>query len=181
LSSLAVPVKVVEPMRRAESRDFQFDIRGAPASHLQAPRWRDFKRIPISSAMRKMTLLAVVGLGLALPAVFAGGEECAAAKECTATTAAKATSECAAACKEGEVALQLKGVNCEGCASEVKTAFLKLKGVKAAKICVESKTATVEFDPAKFKRADLVADLVAAVKKAGYGVIEPETKPVAKN
>ncbi len=66
----------------------------------------------------------------------------------------------------GEANLKIDGMVCEsGCVKAVNDALTKLPGITDKK--VELGKATVKFDDAKVKQADIVA----AITKAGYKVV----------
>ncbi len=65
------------------------------------------------------------------------------------------------------VVLDVPGMTCRFCPITVRKALEKVPGVIEAQSDFASKTATVTFDPEKTS----VADLVSAVKNAGYEAI----------
>jgi periplasmic mercuric ion binding protein len=62
------------------------------------------------------------------------------------------------------VTLKVENMTCSACPITVRKALEKVPGVTKAKADFETKTATVTFDPAKAK----VADLTWATTEAGY-------------
>jgi periplasmic mercuric ion binding protein len=62
------------------------------------------------------------------------------------------------------VTLKVENMTCSACPLTVRKSLEKVPGVTKAKADFETKTATVTFDPAKTK----VADLTHATTKAGY-------------
>ena len=66
---------------------------------------------------------------------------------------------------EKQTTLNVTGMHCMGCASNVENALKKLKGVSKADINLKAGKVAVAFDPAVAKEQDLVK----AVKDAGYG------------
>ncbi len=67
--------------------------------------------------------------------------------------------------------LALKGMTCASCAARIERALRKVPGVAEATVNFGTETATVAFSPTEAR----VADLLAAVEKAGY-----EATPVAQ-
>jgi copper chaperone CopZ len=63
-----------------------------------------------------------------------------------------------------EVILDLKGLKCLGCVANVEKAVTALRGVKSAKVDLASAKGAFVFDPALVS----TADIVAAIRKAGY-------------
>ncbi len=66
----------------------------------------------------------------------------------------------------GEVGLPIEGMTCASCVRRVERALGKVEGVTSASVNLASERATVTYDPAKAG----LADLTAAVERAGYGV-----------
>jgi mercuric ion binding protein len=62
------------------------------------------------------------------------------------------------------VTLKVENMSCSACPLTVRKSLEKVPGVAKAKADFETKTATVTFDPAKAK----VADLTRATTEAGY-------------
>ncbi len=62
--------------------------------------------------------------------------------------------------------LPIIGMMCEGCAQTVEEQLSQAPGVTKAHVDFATKIASVEFDPAKTR----VAQLIAAVEQAGYQV-----------
>lgn len=72
----------------------------------------------------------------------------------------------APAASNGEATLPITGMTCASCVSRVEKALNKVGGVQAANVNLATEKATVRFDAATTN----VAQLTAAVEKAGYGV-----------
>jgi len=62
--------------------------------------------------------------------------------------------------------LSVTGMSCAGCAANVERAIKALEGVLRANVNLATARATVHYDPARLSRADLVR----AIREAGYGV-----------
>ncbi len=77
--------------------------------------------------------------------------------------------------KTSEVELPITGMTCAVCSTTVEKALSNVDGVSEAAVNLAVEKATVKFDPEVTSRTELVD----AVKKAGYGVIE--TGPKQKN
>ncbi len=60
--------------------------------------------------------------------------------------------------------LKVTGMHCDGCAMGVTNRLKQVTGVKSAKVSYKTSVATVQYDPSACKPADLLA----AVKRAGY-------------
>ncbi|GAB4213828.1 MAG: heavy metal translocating P-type ATPase [Roseiflexaceae bacterium] len=67
-----------------------------------------------------------------------------------------------------QIELPISGMTCASCVMRVEKALKKVPGVLEASVNLASEQATVSYLPASASRADLVA----AVERAGYGVIE---------
>ncbi len=67
-----------------------------------------------------------------------------------------------------ELELALLGMTCANCALTIERALNKVEGVLAASVNYASEKATVQYAPGVVSRADLVT----AVRKAGYDVVE---------
>src|SRR3990172_13254089 len=65
-----------------------------------------------------------------------------------------------------EITLPIRGMNCNGCASNVERAIGKLPGVSAVKVDLKADTAKVTYDPLK---VDLL-EFQYAVTQIGYGI-----------
>lgn len=61
--------------------------------------------------------------------------------------------------------LKIEGMSCAACALKIEKKLSKLPGVKGANINLATNKATVEYEPAKLK----VADLIKVVEGLGYG------------
>jgi Cu+-exporting ATPase len=67
--------------------------------------------------------------------------------------------------------LAITGMTCANCASTIERALQrKVPGVQSATVNLATERASVEYDP----RLAGHADLVAAIERAGYGVVEPQ-------
>ncbi|MCU0865641.1 MAG: heavy metal translocating P-type ATPase [Planctomycetes bacterium] len=71
--------------------------------------------------------------------------------------------------------LDLTGMTCAGCVGRVERALARVDGVTTATVNLATQQAQVAFDPARARREDLVAAVVAA----GYGVLAPTAPGVA--
>jgi Cu+-exporting ATPase len=69
--------------------------------------------------------------------------------------------------KEKKADLKISGMVCASCASAVEDALKEVEGVAGARVNLGAETASVEYDPAKAK----LADLERVVVEAGYGVV----------
>lgn len=67
---------------------------------------------------------------------------------------------------EAEAVMPIEGMTCASCVRRVEKSLAKLPGVESALVNLATEKATVRFNPAQVK----AAELTAAVKKAGYGV-----------
>ena len=65
-----------------------------------------------------------------------------------------------------EITLPIRGMNCNGCASNIERAIGKLSGVSAVKVDLKANAATVTYDPLK---VDLL-EFQYAVTQIGYGI-----------
>ncbi|PWH17111.1 MAG: heavy metal translocating P-type ATPase [Anaerolineae bacterium] len=72
--------------------------------------------------------------------------------------------------------LPITGMTCANCVATVERNLKKLDGVSAATVNLSSERATVEFDAAKLG----LADLIARVERAGYGIATGEAELVIK-
>jgi Cu+-exporting ATPase len=69
-----------------------------------------------------------------------------------------------------EVSLPITGMTCASCVRRVERTLGKVEGVAVASVNLANERATVSYDPAKVQ----LADLEAAVERAGYGVRREE-------
>lgn len=67
------------------------------------------------------------------------------------------------------VILDLKGLKCLGCVANVESAASAIRGVKSAKVDLATATGTFVFDAALVS----TADIIAAIRKAGYDAAVP--------
>jgi len=72
--------------------------------------------------------------------------------------------------------LKIIGMHCAGCAATIEKTLLHLGGVIGAKVSFADETATVKYDPAKLKQADLEE----AVADAGYQVAAEGSEKIAQ-
>jgi P-type Cu+ transporter len=71
---------------------------------------------------------------------------------------------------QSRVELRLTGMNCASCAARIEKGLAAVKGVKTAAVNLASEKAAVEYDPEQAG----VSDLLAAVRRAGYGAEKVE-------
>ncbi|MDR2260155.1 MAG: heavy-metal-associated domain-containing protein [Azoarcus sp.] len=64
----------------------------------------------------------------------------------------------------GEVTIKVRGMTCNGCASNVTKVLESLPGVNGAEVSLERETATVRYDPGQVE----VAAMRQAVEDAGF-------------
>ncbi|MGC8780752.1 MAG: heavy metal translocating P-type ATPase, partial [Anaerolineae bacterium] len=69
-----------------------------------------------------------------------------------------------------QLTLPVTGMTCANCVATVERNLKRLDGVQSAVVNLSSERATVEFDPVKLG----LADLIARVERAGYGVATGE-------
>ncbi len=67
---------------------------------------------------------------------------------------------------ERRTVLNVYGMTCEGCASNVRNALLSVKGVKHVEVSREEKRVKIHFDSDQLEEQDLKR----AITKAGYMV-----------
>lgn len=67
--------------------------------------------------------------------------------------------------------LKIEGMTCAACAKAVERAAKKLEGITEANVNYAAEKLNVSYDPAKIR----VLDILKAVEKAGYKVVEEET------
>lgn len=75
-----------------------------------------------------------------------------------------------------QLTLPITGMTCANCVATVERNLKKLDGMKAAVVNLSSERATVEFDSAKVG----LADMIARVQRAGYGVATGEAELILK-
>ncbi|MDB5863049.1 MAG: heavy metal-binding protein [Betaproteobacteria bacterium] len=63
--------------------------------------------------------------------------------------------------------LKIRGMTCGGCVASVQRVLRELDGVENADVSLADSTATVQYEPARVKPADLHA----AIEDAGYDVV----------
>ena len=63
--------------------------------------------------------------------------------------------------------LKIRGMTCGGCVASVERVLRGLDGVGRAEVSLENGEATVQFEPARVKPAELEA----AIEDAGYEVV----------
>src|SRR3989338_524393 len=66
--------------------------------------------------------------------------------------------------------LNLSGMHCASCASNIESALKKVSGVIDAQVNFAQEKAHIEFHPQKLR----VEDLIAAIEKAGYKAFLPD-------
>jgi P-type Cu+ transporter len=72
-----------------------------------------------------------------------------------------------------DVSFPVTGMTCASCVNRVEKAIGKVSGVERAAVNLATERATVSYDP----RQTTVADIAAAVERAGYGVAELPAEP----
>src|SRR5919106_2505376 len=72
--------------------------------------------------------------------------------------------------------LPITGMTCANCVATVERNLKKLDGMNTAVVNLSSERATVEFDSAKVR----LADMIARVQRAGYGVATGEAELMIK-
>src|SRR3989337_2224376 len=75
-----------------------------------------------------------------------------------------------------QLTLPITGMTCANCVATVERNLKKLDGIQAAVVNLSSERATVEFDSEKLG----LADMIARVQRAGYGVATGEAELVLK-
>jgi copper chaperone CopZ len=70
-----------------------------------------------------------------------------------------------------EVVLDLEGLKCGGCAAAVERAARAIAGVVSATVDLAASRGTFGFDPAVVS----VADIIKAIRAAGYGAAPTKT------
>ncbi|HUG33324.1 MAG TPA: heavy metal translocating P-type ATPase [Anaerolineales bacterium] len=75
-----------------------------------------------------------------------------------------------------QLTLPITGMTCANCVATVERNLKKLDGVNTAVVNLSSERATVDFDAAKLG----IADMIARVQRAGYGVATGEAELVIK-
>ena len=73
-----------------------------------------------------------------------------------------------------DVSFPVSGMTCASCVNRVEKAIGKVPGVERAAVNLATERATVSYDPAQ----TTVADIAAAVERAGYGVADLPAEPV---
>lgn len=68
----------------------------------------------------------------------------------------------------GKATLNITGMSCAACSARIEKKLSRIEGVQNAGVNLTTEKATVEYDPAKIR----VADLVGAVESLGYGAEE---------
>ncbi len=72
--------------------------------------------------------------------------------------------------------LKIMGMHCAACATTIEKSLSYLAGVTSARVSYAHEAATVEYDPAKLKPADLEK----AVADAGYRVVTEDSEKIAR-
>jgi P-type Cu+ transporter len=75
-----------------------------------------------------------------------------------------------------QLTLPITGMTCANCVATVERNLKKLDGVKSAVVNLSSERATVDFEPGKLG----LADMIARVNRAGYGVATGEADLIIK-
>jgi P-type Cu+ transporter len=75
-----------------------------------------------------------------------------------------------------QLTLPITGMTCANCVATVERNLKKLDGVEKAVVNLSSERATVDYEPAKLQ----LADVIARVERAGYGVATGEAELVIK-
>jgi Cu+-exporting ATPase len=75
-----------------------------------------------------------------------------------------------------QLTLPITGMTCANCVATVERNLKKLEGMNTAVVNLSSERATVEFDSAKLG----LADMIARVQRAGYGVATGEAEIIIK-
>lgn len=75
-----------------------------------------------------------------------------------------------------QLTLPITGMTCANCVATVERNLKKLDGMKTAVVNLSSERATIEFDSAKLG----LADMIARVQRAGYGVATGEADLIIK-
>ena len=75
-----------------------------------------------------------------------------------------------------QLTLPITGMTCANCVATVERNLKKLDGVQTAVVNLSSERATVEFDPATLG----LPDIIARVKRSGYGVATGEAELMIK-
>src|SRR5512138_3129399 len=75
-----------------------------------------------------------------------------------------------------QLTLPITGMTCANCVATVERNLRKLDGVQSAVVNLSSERATVDFEPAKLG----LADMIARVNRAGYGVATGEADLIIK-
>src|SRR5256885_413906 len=70
------------------------------------------------------------------------------------------------------ITLPVTGMTCASCANRIERGLKKVGGVETAQVNLASEQATITYDPQQVQPHDLVA----AVEKAGYGVISDQVE-----
>jgi P-type Cu+ transporter len=73
-----------------------------------------------------------------------------------------------------DVSFPVSGMTCASCVNRVEKAIGKVAGVERAAVNLATERASVSYDPAQ----TTVADIAAAVERAGYGVADLPAEPV---
>jgi len=75
-----------------------------------------------------------------------------------------------------QLTLPITGMTCANCVATVERNLKKLDGVQSAVVNLSSERATVDFEPMKLQ----LADMIARVNRAGYGVATGEADLIIK-
>src|SRR3989338_4294212 len=69
-----------------------------------------------------------------------------------------------------KIILNISGMHCASCASNIEEALKKVSGVLSAQVNFASEKAYIEFEPASLS----VRDLITAIDRAGYKALVPD-------
>src|SRR5678815_17241 len=75
-----------------------------------------------------------------------------------------------------QLTLPITGMTCANCVATVERNLKKLEGVQSAVVNLSSERATIDFEPNKLQ----LADVIARVNRAGYGVATGEADLIIK-
>src|SRR5687768_11863070 len=75
-----------------------------------------------------------------------------------------------------QLTLPITGMTCANCVATVERNLKKLDGVNKAVVNLSSERATVDYEPTKLQ----LADMIARVQRAGYGVATGEAELIIK-
>src|SRR5512141_643684 len=76
-----------------------------------------------------------------------------------------------------QITLPITGMTCANCVATIERNLKKLDGVQSAVVNLSSERGTVDYDSAKLS----IADLIARVNRAGYGVATGKAELIIKH